>query len=240
MEAPLRLAVLIDAENLGQVSYVPKIMETIAGELGLAALKRAYGDFTNTRLKNWKKALAAHAIQPFQQFAIVTAKNATDIALVIDCLDLLYSKRFDGFCLVTSDSDFSRLAIRIREDGIPIYGFGKGDAKPELIAAFDRFFDVETLGKKAKAPAERAKATSTQRPMPAQKSSVLSQADFEAMKRVIEACAGKDGYASLAELGKAVKREMPNLSYRSLKVLLKKDRRFAFGDGRHADSVRMA
>jgi hypothetical protein len=239
MPTPLRLAVLIDAENLGQVSHVPKIMDTIAHELGLAALKRAYGDFTNTRLKNWKKALATHAIQPFQQFPIVTAKNATDIALVIDCLDLLYSKRFDGFCLVTSDSDFSRLAIRIREDGIPIYGFGKGDAKPELIAAFDRFFDVETLGKK---PPEKAKAApaAKAKSAPVPKSGALSDADFAAMKRVIEACAGKDGYASLGSVGKAVKQAMPTLNYRSLKVLLKKDPRFTFGEDRHADSVKIA
>jgi hypothetical protein len=239
MPTPLRLAVLIDAENLGQVSHVPKIMDAIAHELGLAALKRAYGDFTNTRLKNWKKALATHAIQPFQQFPVVTAKNATDIALVIDCLDLLYSKRFDGFCLVTSDSDFSRLAIRIREDGIPVYGFGKGDAKPELIAAFDRFFDVETLGKK---PTEKPKtaAPARTRPGSAQKSGALADADFEAMKRVIEQCAGKDGFAPLGAVGKAVKQAIPNLNYRSLKVLLKKDPRFAFGGERHADSVRMA
>ncbi len=236
MNARLRLAVLIDAENLGQASHVPKIIEAIEAELGLPALKRAYGDFTNTRLKNWKKALATHAIQPFQQFPIVTAKNATDIALVIDCLDLLYLRRFDGFCLVTSDSDFSRLAIRIREDGIPIYGFGKQDAKAELVAAFDRFFPLESLGKKAaEKPVEKAKPASLPK-----SAALLPKLEYEAMKRVVAECAGPNGFAPLGELGKAVKREMPHLKFRSLKVLLKKDHRFVFGEGSNADAVKLA
>jgi hypothetical protein len=236
MNSRLRLAVLIDAENLGQASHVPKIMEVISGELGLAALKRAYGDFTNARMKNWKGMLAKHAIQPFQQFPVVVAKNATDIALVIDCLDLLYSRRFDGFCLVTSDSDFSRLAIRIREDGIPIYGFGKSEAKAELIAAFDRFFPLESLGKKpAEKPVQKVNAA------PAAKvAGLLPPLEFDAMKRVVTECAGPNGFAPLGDLGKAVKREMPHLKFRSLKVLLKKDPRFVFGDGPNADAVKVA
>lgn len=240
METRLRLAVLIDAENLGQASHLPKILDAIEGELGLAALKRAYGDFTNTRLKNWKKALAAHAIQPFQQFPIVSAKNATDIALVIDCLDLLYSRRFDGFCLVTSDSDFSRLALRIREDGIPIYGFGKAESKPELQAAFDRFFAIEGLGRKSPERTRAATVHREPRPAVATKKGALSAAEFGVMKEEIEARAGEGGYASLGTLGKSLPAKLPNLKYRSLKVLLKKDPRFVFGEGRHANAVKIA
>jgi len=230
-----RLALLIDAENLHDTSEVPKILDIIERELGTATLKRAYGDFTSGHQKAWKEALAAHAIQPFQQFPIVAGKNATDIALVIDCIDLHYSRRFDGFCVVSSDSDFSRLAIRIREDGTPIYGFGKASARAELKVAFNRYFPIDTPAKKSKpAKAEKAK------PVPAPKRGVLTDTEFGAMKRVIADCAGKDGYASLGELGNAVKREMPHLKFRSLKVLLKKDSRFAFGEGVHANSVKVA
>lgn len=240
METRPRLAVLIDAENLGQASHLPKIIEAIEAELGLAALKRAYGDFSNTRLKNWKKALAANAIQPFQQFPIVSAKNATDIALVIDCLDLLYSRRFDGFCLVTSDSDFSRLAGRIREDGIPAYGFGKAAAKSELQSAFDRFFPIETLGKKSNEKPSEAPSRRHATAAPPAKKGALSPAEFAAMKKEIEARAGEGGYASLGTLGKFMRANLPGVGFKSLKVFLKNDQRFVVGEGPHANMVRLA
>ena len=120
--SPRRLAVLIDAEN-AQANLIPEIMAEIA-RLGIASVKRAYGDFTSSHLAKWKDVLIEHSIQGVQQFYLTTNKNAADIALVIDAMDLLHSRRFEGFCIVTSDSDFTRLATRIREEGLVVYGIG--------------------------------------------------------------------------------------------------------------------
>jgi hypothetical protein len=117
-----KLAVLIDADNAS-----PAVVEGLLAEVakyGTAHVKRAYGDWTGTSLRGWKEELLAQSIQPIQQFSYTTGKNATDAAMVIDAMDLLYSGRFDGFCLVSSDSDFTRLAARIRESGLTVYGFG--------------------------------------------------------------------------------------------------------------------
>ncbi len=119
---PRRLAVLIDAEN-AQANLIPEIMAEIA-LLGVASVKRAYGDFTSGHLGKWKEVLIEHSIQGVQQFYLTTNKNAADIALVIDAMDLLHSRRFEGFCIVTSDSDFTRLATRIREEGLVVHGIG--------------------------------------------------------------------------------------------------------------------
>jgi len=117
------LAVLIDADN-APASIVEALFEEIA-KYGLASVRRIYGDWTKPNLGSWKKVLLDHSIQPIQQFAYTSGKNATDSALIIDAMDLLYTRRFDGFCLVSSDSDFTRLAARIREEGLTVYGFGE-------------------------------------------------------------------------------------------------------------------
>jgi hypothetical protein len=118
-----RLAVLIDADN-ARASITEGLLAEVA-KYGTAHVKRAYGDWTGTNLKSWKDQLLSQSIQPIQQFAYTTGKNATDAAMVIDAMDLLYSGRFDGFCLVSSDSDFTRLASRLRESGLTVYGFGE-------------------------------------------------------------------------------------------------------------------
>lgn len=118
-----RLAVLIDADNTS-AKIVDGLFEEVA-KIGEASVRRIYGDFSGTRSKAWADVLAKHAIIPQQQFAYTTGKNASDITLVIDAMDLLHSGRFDGFCLVSSDSDFTRLAARIREQGIDVFGFGE-------------------------------------------------------------------------------------------------------------------
>ena len=119
----LKLAVLIDADN-AQSSLIGPLLAEVA-RYGTACVKRAYGDWTGTSLKDWKEELLKQAIQPIQQFAYTHGKNATDSAMIIDAMDLLYSNRFGGFCLVSSDSDFTRLAVRIRESGLVVYGFGE-------------------------------------------------------------------------------------------------------------------
>jgi hypothetical protein len=138
-----RLAVLIDADNAS-----PKIADGLFEEIakiGEASVRRIYGDFSGTRSKAWADILSKHAIIPQQQFAYTTGKNASDITLVIDAMDLLHSGRFDGFCLVSSDSDFTRLAARIREDGVDVYGFGEQKTPESFRQACLRFIYTENL-----------------------------------------------------------------------------------------------
>jgi len=139
-----RLAVLIDADN-AQPSITEGLLAEIA-KYGTAHVKRAYGDWTRSNLSGWKEHLLAQSIQPIQQFAYTRGKNATDAAMVIDAMDLLYSGRFDGFCLVSSDSDFTRLAARLRESGLTVYGFGERKTPKPFVAACDKFIYTENLG----------------------------------------------------------------------------------------------
>jgi len=137
------LAVLIDADNVS-----PARIDAVLAEVsryGVASVKRVYGDWTKPNLRSWKDAASAHVIQPIQQFDNTTGKNATDSALIIDAMDLLYTARFQGFCIVSSDSDFTRLASRIREQGITVYGFGERKTPESFRNACDRFTYLEVL-----------------------------------------------------------------------------------------------
>jgi NYN domain-containing protein/OST-HTH/LOTUS domain-containing protein len=138
-----RLAVLIDADNTS-AKIASRLFEEIA-KIGEASVRRIYGDFSSTRLRAWSDILAQHAILPHQQFAYTAGKNASDIALVIDAMDLLHTGRFDGFCLVSSDSDFTRLASRIREQGVAVYGFGEHKTPESFRQACRRFIYTENL-----------------------------------------------------------------------------------------------
>jgi hypothetical protein len=152
-ERPPRLAVLIDADNTS-----PRVADGLFDEvakIGEASLRRIYGDFSKGQQVGWEKVLARHAILPTQQFAYTTGKNSTDITLVIDAMDLLHSGRFDGFCLVSSDSDFTRLAARIREQGVDVYGIGQAKTPEAFRQACTRFIFTENFvapepGKEAK------------------------------------------------------------------------------------------
>ena len=138
-----RFAVLIDADNTSP-RIAAGLFEEIA-KFGEASVRRIYGDFSSSRLKSWAEILQKHAIDPYQQFAYTTGKNASDIALVIDAMDLLHSGRFDGFCLVSSDSDFTRLASRLREEGADVYGFGTHKTPESFRHACRRFIYTENL-----------------------------------------------------------------------------------------------
>lgn len=138
-----RLAVLIDADN-ASARIAEGLFEEIS-KIGEASVRRIYGDFSGTRSKGWADVLARHAIIPQQQFAYTTGKNSSDIALVIDAMDLMHSGRLDGFCLVSSDSDFTRLAARIREQGIDVYGFGEQKTPESFRQACRRFIYTENL-----------------------------------------------------------------------------------------------
>ncbi len=137
------LAVLIDADN-APAAIVEGLFEEIA-RYGVASVKRIYGDWTQSNLGGWKKVLLDHSIQPMQQFAYTKGKNATDSSLIIDAMDLLYTGRFDGFCLVSSDSDFTRLAVRLREEGLTVYGFGEHKTPKPFVSACDKFIYTEIL-----------------------------------------------------------------------------------------------
>jgi hypothetical protein len=142
-DRPPRLAVLIDADNTS-----PKVADGLFDEvakIGEASLRRIYGDFSKGQQAGWEKVLARHAILPFQQFAYTTGKNSTDITLVIDAMDLLHTGRFDGFCLVSSDSDFTRLAARIREQGVDVYGIGQAKTPEAFRQACTRFIFTENF-----------------------------------------------------------------------------------------------
>jgi uncharacterized LabA/DUF88 family protein len=138
-----KLAVLIDADNT-QAIIIEGLLAEVA-KYGVASVKRIYGDWTSTNLRSWKDKLLDFAIQPIQQFSYTTGKNATDSAMIIDAMDLLYSENLDGFCIVSSDSDFTRLASRIRESGRKVYGFGEKKTPRAFVSVCDKFIFTEIL-----------------------------------------------------------------------------------------------
>ena len=168
METEKRFAILIDADNVS-ADYIDEITTCIDTE-GIASYKRVYGDFTSPNLREWSDILFDCALTPVQQFAYVKGKNATDFALIIDAMDILYSGSVDGFCIVSSDSDYTRLAIRLREAGMLVYGMGEAKTPRALIRACDRFVVLDANRQKATAPkkktaakAEKPKAEKTEK-----------------------------------------------------------------------------
>jgi uncharacterized LabA/DUF88 family protein len=194
-----RLAILIDADN-AQASIVAELLAEIS-RYGTASVKRAYGDWTTPNLKGWKEHLHKHAIQPIQQFSYTTGKNATDSSLIIDAMDLLHSGRFDGFCLVSSDSDFTRLATRLRESGVAVYGFGEAKTPEPFVSACDRFIYTEIL---------RPKPTSEAVPKG------LANAPLaEVIRPAIEASVRENGWAPLSAVGSILLKMHPSFDPRN-------------------------
>ena len=144
-----KFAVLIDADN-SSINAIPSVLEEVA-KYGIASVKRVYGDWSSETLKNWRDVLLPHAITPVQQFAYTKGKDATDMILIIDAMDLLYAGALDGFCIVSSDSDFTPLASRIRENGLTVYGFGKKTTPDAFKKACDKFIYIENLTAELKA-----------------------------------------------------------------------------------------
>jgi uncharacterized LabA/DUF88 family protein len=186
-----RLAVLIDADN-ASARIADGLFEEIA-KIGEASVRRIYGDFSSSRSKAWADVLSKHAIIPQQQFAYTTGKNASDITLVIDAMDLLHSGRFDGFCLVSSDSDFTRLAARIREQGVDVFGFGEQKTPESFRQACRRFVYTENLLPEAPANVESSGAKAAPLQLPADAVPILM--------RVMEQMDTEDGWVPLGALG---------------------------------------
>jgi uncharacterized LabA/DUF88 family protein len=176
------MAVLIDADNTS-ASQASALLDELA-RYGVPTVKRAYGDWTRPNLGGWKEELNRHAIQPMQQFAYTTGKNSTDSALIIDAMDLLYSGNVDAFAIVSSDSDFTRLATRLRESGKTVFGLGQQKTPESLVAAVDRFIYLENLGR-----AEVAE------------SDVPRDDLRRLLTATVEATSQEDGWASLSAVG---------------------------------------
>lgn len=193
MDRNARLAVLIDADN-ARASIIKELLDEVA-RYGTATIKRAYGDWTTTNLHSWKAELHRHAIQPMQQFRYTVGKNATDSALIIDAMDLLHSKNVDGFCLVSSDSDFTRLATRIREAGLIVYGFGEEKTPEPFRAACNKFVFIEILN-------QQSVAVETEQPKPAVAVSQLEPL----LTKAVEAAAREDGWAALGLVGSTLQK----------------------------------
>ncbi len=209
-----RLAVLIDGDNT-----TPTIVEALLAEIakyGSATVKRAYGDWTTSSLRGWKEAINAHAIQPMQQFAYTTGKNATDSALIIDAMDLLYTGNLDGFCLVSSDSDFTKLASRLRESGKLVYGFGEPRTPHSLVAACDKFVYLDVLRR-----SDKPKESGGEDPAPtapARKSAGELRGDAKLVKLLregIDASSDDDGWANLGGVGSYVAKQAPDFDSRN-------------------------
>ena len=188
-----RLAILIDADN-ANAAHIDDLMVEVA-KYGKAGVRRAYGDWTSTRLGSWKSVLLTHSIQPIQQFSYTTGKNATDSAMIIDAMDLLYSARLDGFCIVSSDSDFTRLAARIREQGLTVYGFGERKTPKPFVAACDTFVYVENLR-----PAPKASPSAEPGRL------VTDDALDRLLAEAFEGAVGDDGWARLSDVGSNLSR----------------------------------
>ncbi|EIL97892.1 Maebl [Rhodanobacter thiooxydans] len=213
-----KLAVLIDADNAR-----PAIVEGLLAEVakyGTAHVKRIYGDWTKPDLNGWKEVLLRHSIQPIQQFRYTVGKNATDSAMIIDAMDLLYAGRFDGFCIVSSDSDFTRLASRIRESGQTVYGFGEKKTPEPFRTACDKFIYTEVLA--GTAEAETAAA-------PKPRSAKELRGDTRLMnllRGALEAASDDTGWASLGTIGNIISKQSPdfdsrNYGYAKLSGLIK-------------------
>jgi hypothetical protein len=207
-----KLAVLIDADN-AQSSLVAQLLAEVA-KYGTAVVKRAYGDWTTTQLKGWKEVLHMHAIHPIQQFAYTTGKNSTDSALIIDAMDLLYTGKFDGFCLVSSDSDFTRLATRLREGGLTVIGFGEQSKTPRpFIAACDKFVFTEILRpEKAIKPEPVAGKPRRGKKTPPP---VTRHPLQEMFTSAIEAVARESGWAELSAVGSYIAKNDPSFDPRN-------------------------
>lgn len=193
-----KLAVLIDADN-AQASVISDLLTEVA-RYGTATIKRAYGDWTTTHLNSWRDNLHSLAIQPIQQFRFTTGKNATDSALIIDAMDLLHGGRVDGFCLVSSDSDFTRLATRIREAGLAVYGFGEKKTPRAFVAACNKFIYTEILRAPVVEPAAIKAAQERLKP--------LLIAAITGAKR-------EDGWAPLSVVGSLVAKSNPSFDPRN-------------------------
>lgn len=236
MDTELRFAVLIDADNISD-KYIKIILDEIANS-GIATYKRIYGDWTNPNLSSWKPVLLDNSIIPMQQYSYTSGKNATDAAMIIDAMDILYSRTVDGFCIVSSDSDFTRLVARLREAGMQVIGMGESKTPKAFIAACNQFKYLDILyknqelakkqeealqmeenrqqAKAAKTPANRQKKVKKEQP-PMQE--IKPQSDLDVVKQhidaIIEKFSDEDGWIYSGKLGDQLSKRLPDFDVRN-------------------------
>ncbi|CAD0004201.1 MULTISPECIES: NYN domain-containing protein [Flavobacterium] len=213
----LKLAVLIDADNV-PYSNVKGMMEEIT-KFGTPTTKRIYADWTKPNSNGWKSVLLEHAITPIQQYSYTVGKNSSDSALIIDAMDLLYSGKLDGFCIVSSDSDFTRLAIRLRESGMKVIGIGEKKTPNSFIVACDRFIYIEVLdGAIQKKKPKPTAATDSKKPAEKPAAKALAKIDtgtIDLIEATIEDIEDDDGWAFLGDVGNLIVKKKPEFDPRN-------------------------
>lgn len=202
----LKLAVLIDADNI-PYSYIKGILSEIA-RYGTPAIKRIYGDWTRPELSGWKNVLLENAISPIQQYSYTTGKNATDSAMIIDAMDILYENDVDGFCIVSSDSDFTRLSMRLRESGKKVIGLGERKTPTPFIVACDKFIYIEILESEHK---EEKKTVKNKK----EKAKKLPKNVIKLIADSVNDVADEDGWAFLGEIGNIILKKEPSFDARN-------------------------
>ncbi|SDB12427.1 OST-HTH/LOTUS domain-containing protein [Desulfonatronum thiosulfatophilum] len=226
-EPSLRLAVLIDADN-AQAAVIEELLAEIA-RFGEATVKRIYGDFTAPTSSSWKKVLQRYAIKPVQQFAYSTGKNATDSTLIIDAMDLLYTRKFDGFCLITSDSDFTGLAMRIREEGLTVLGFGGKKTPDAFRNACHKFIFTEVLrpsGEQSKTKSKTENGPSHAQQLPPEPAEPKHAFPQKFLLTALDQSTDDSGWAHLATFGNYLTKLQPDFDprlfgYKKLSELVK-------------------
>lgn len=209
MNTEIRLAVLIDGDNVPS-AYVKEMMEEIA-KYGNPTIKRIYGDWTKPTLSKWKTLLLENAITPIQQYGYTTGKNATDSAMIIDAMDVLYSGKVDGFCLVSSDSDFTRLATRLREAGMTVIGIGERKTPGPFIAACDKFIYVEILKTQSKDEGTKEEKNKDKK----DEVEKITPKVIKLIASTISDLADEDGWAFLGDVGSLLQKKQPNFDSRN-------------------------
>ncbi|MBR2671673.1 MAG: NYN domain-containing protein [Oscillospiraceae bacterium] len=226
-----KMAVLIDADNVS-ADYIGVIFEELANYPYTVTYKHIYGDWTNTRLAGWKKVLLDYSITPIQQYSYTTGKNATDSALIIDAMDIMYSGRVDAFCIVSSDSDFTRLASRLRESGMFLIGMGEKKTPKPFISACEVFKYLEVI---AKVPEpEPVVQTSTGKKKKTQKEKPLSEDStklINLIRKIVDEGSDEDGWMNLGRVANTLQKRIPdydirNYGYSKLKQLVIASNRF--------------
>ena len=209
----LKLAVLIDADNV-PYSNVKGMMEEIA-KFGTPTTKRIYADWTKPNANGWKSVLLEHAITPIQQYSYTVGKNSSDSAMIIDAMDLLYSDKVDGFCIVSSDSDFTRLAIRLRESGMKVIGIGEKKTPNSFIVACDRFVYIEVLEGAIKKKKPKQTTTGSKKVVEKELSTKIDNKTLDLIEDTIYAIGDDDGWAFLGDVGNLIVKNKPEFDPRN-------------------------
>ncbi len=231
MDRELKFAILIDADNISE-KYIKIILDETA-KSGIATYKRIYGDWTNPQLSSWKRVLLDNSIIPIQQYGYTTGKSATDSAMIIDAMDILYSGTVDGFCLASSDSDFTRLAARLRESGMQVIGMGESKTPKPFISACNQFkyldillssqesaeLPAETAPDAEKPPAAAKKEKAQPKRTRVKKQEPEPQTNLKMVRKAIlslvEECSDDDGWIFSAELGNQLAKRFPDFDVRN-------------------------